>query len=74
MARESDLYGLKVFAFNPLKYVIDLANHGTATKHEAKKMCNAYFDLIDKTLAERRPDLMQRNPLDYRQKARRDYA
>lgn len=74
MARESDLYGLKVFAFNPLKHVMGMANRGTATRHEAGELFESYWKVIDKTLADRHPDLMQRNPLDYRQKARRDYA
>jgi len=59
----ADRYGLKVFAFEPLKYVMGLANHGNATRHESGKLLDAYFNLIDKTLAERHPNLINNTPL-----------
>ena len=74
--RESDLYGLKVFAFEPLKYVMGLANRGSATRHEANELEKAYWKQIDKTMAERHPGLLRDTPLwdRKRQPERKDYA
>ena len=57
---------LKVFAFKPVEYLLEIANRSVPTRTASETLLDAYFNLIDKTLAERHPDLMQRHHLDRR--------